>query len=189
MKTRSRAARRYAQALFALAEDAGAVDPVAADLESIGAREREVPLFGHFLADDRLPREARARTLAAFFADRVHPLTYRFLRFLTARRRARLLAEAAERFAELRDRRNGVVRGRLVSAFALDPASAGAVQQWGQARVAGRLALAAEADPQLLGGFRLFIGSVVYDGSVATQLRRAGEALGGGAPGGIHHVV
>ena len=189
MKGRTRAARRYAQALFALAEDEGAGDPVAADLEAIGAREREVPAFGRFLADERLPREVRARTLASFFADRVHPLTYRFLRFLDARGRMRLLAETAERFAELRDRRHGIVRGRLVSAFALDPASAGAVQQWGQARVTGRLELVTEADPRLLGGFRLFIGGFVYDGSVATQLRRAGEALGSGAPGGIHHVV
>lgn len=177
MKVRARAARRYGAALHELAAGAGALKAVAADLEFLKHCLAESPEFGAFAGNYLVPSAQRARALEALFAGRLNPLTWRFVRFLEAKRRLGLLAEICDDYQEREEARQGILRGGFETAYAVEPAEADLlaerVGQW-----AGRqLALDVRTRPELLGGCRLQLGDRVYDFSVAARLRMLRQTM------------
>ena len=70
-----------------------------------------------------------------------------------------------------------IVRAEVTTAVTLSPDRAKAVEQ-SLARMTGRtVTLETRMDPSIIGGVVARIGSTVYDGSVATQLRKMREQL------------
>jgi F-type H+-transporting ATPase subunit delta len=171
MKVRAIAARRYGAALHELAAGGAVGMAVAADLEFLKRCATESREFGAFAGNYLVPSVQRAHALEALFAGRLNPLTWRFVRFLETKRRLGLLAEICDDYREREEARQGLLRGGLETAYALEPAEADRlaerVGQW-----AGRqLALEVRTRPELLGGGRLRLGDRVYDFSVAARLR------------------
>jgi F-type H+-transporting ATPase subunit delta len=177
MKLRSRAAHRYAQALHDLATGAAVLEVVGGDLTSI---QKDLEGSGDlrvFMGNYRHASARRAETLEALFAARVHPLVWRFIRFLESKRRLGLLGEICLDFKEQEERRQGILRGRLTSAF---PLTAGQVQDiavQAGSRISKQLILETEENPGLLGGCRLQVGDTVYDFSLAAQLRMIRQTM------------
>jgi F-type H+-transporting ATPase subunit delta len=177
MKIRSRAARRYAKALHDLATDSSALDAVSADmaaLQGLLADSRDLLAFaGNYL----IPSGVRAGILSSLFADRLHSMTWKFIRFMELKRRLGLLEEVSADFMEQEEVRRGVVRGSLSSAFPVAPAEA--LELAGQLgrRLRQTLLLKTEENPGLLGGCRLQVGDMVYDFSLAARLRMLRQTM------------
>jgi len=177
MKLRSRAARRYAKALHDLAAEASVLDAVSADMAGLHRNFAASPELRAFADNYRLPAEARSLTLKALFADRLHPLVWRFVRFLESRRRFGLLEEISADFLEQEETRQGIVRGTLASAFPVTAGEAGELairlgNRWGR-----KLILKTEDNPGLLGGCRMQVGDTVYDSSLAARLRMLRQTM------------
>ena len=173
----SRAARRYAKALFDLALETGQMDAVKDDLSSLQVLSLESREFERFLGDYRLPRPIREKLLTDMLAGRLQALSLRFLTFLESKRRLGLLGQICGAFMSLHDRMNGIVRGQLMSAFDLAGTDVAAISGRVEATLEGHLLLNVAVDSDLLGGFRLRIGDVIHDFSVAGQLRRMKQRL------------
>ena len=175
MKLRSKAARRYAMALHDLA--AGDMDAVGTELVAIqGLLEgsEELRLFmGNYL----LPSDRREQTLVALFGTQMHPLVWRFIRFLEAKRRLGMLGEICQDFREREEVRCGIVRGTLASAFAVLPDDVGKIAAHAGSRIGKQLILKTEETPGLIGGCRLQVGDTVYDFSLAAQLRMLRQTM------------
>jgi F-type H+-transporting ATPase subunit delta len=174
------AARRYARALYAQAVQEQAAAAVQADLAMVGRELAASPDLRRFAGDYLISRSARARTLTALFASRVHGLTWRFLRFVETKQRLGLLAGIAQAYAADDEYRRGVVRGTLTSAVALDEDRVTAIAARTSARLGRAVRLSARVDDALLGGFSLRVGDTVYDYSLAARLRLARAALAEG---------
>src|SRR5574342_38283 len=171
-------ARRYAKALFALAEEKGRVEPW---LESLSALEKVVAGsadLGDALSNLVYPREERrgvADELARALGLDEEPR--HLLLLLADRGRLESLLGVVDHFRALADRKLGRVRARVVSAVPLAEASA--------REIAARLAQAARAevildqavDPFILGGVIAQVGSLTYDGSVRSQLEELRRSL------------
>ena len=179
MQAAARVARRYSRALFALARQTGQVDAVQADLRGLDAWLASSADLRGFLMDYLIPREARRRALAALFENRVSPLAFRFLMFVESRKRSGVLGQICEAFTRQHEALLGIVRGQLCSAFALSPADTALLTGRIEARTPGRLELTAAVEPSLLGGFRLRPGDMVYDLSLAAQLRMLRKRMAG----------
>ena len=177
MKLRSRAAVRYAIALYDSAESIQAVEPVAHDLRLLREWIAGVPELPGFLANYLLPRQDRATILSRLFEPVVHPLTWRFLRFVEAKRRLNLLGEMCEGFLERDEERKGIVRGELTSAFALSSKETDEIAARAGSRMGKRVLLRTEEQSELLGGYRLRIGDLVYDLSLAARLRMIRQGM------------
>lgn len=171
MKLRSRVAGRYAKALHDVASQMAVLDSVATDVSTLQqglARSSELRAFiGNLL----IPGDARMRVLVALFANTLHPLMWRFVRFLESKRRLGLLEEICEDFQEQEEVRHGIVRGALESAFALDAAQVTEFAGLLGRRLDKQLYLKTDENPELLGGGRLQVGDKVYDFSLSAQLR------------------
>lgn len=177
MKLRSRAARRYASALHDLATGAKVLEAVAADVAKVRGLLAESRELRDFTRNYLIPFELRRGALDSMFNDRVHPLIWRFMRFLESKRRFGLLEEICDEFKDLEEARQGIVRGRLDSAFALSNDMVGDIAAGAGHRMGKQVLLETKENPGLLGGCRLQVGDMVYDFSLAARLRLVRQTM------------
>ena len=108
---------------------------------------------------------------------KVAPMLAKLLALLAGRDRLVLLPELLAAYRERLLDHLKIVRAEVTTAVTLSPDRAKAVEQ-SLARMTGRtVTLETRMDPSIIGGVVARIGSTVYDGSVATQLRKMREQL------------
>jgi F-type H+-transporting ATPase subunit delta len=101
----------------------------------------------------------------------------RLLGALAEHVRLRFLGEVLDAFRALVDRREGVVRGQVETPVALSEQQQKALEAALATLTGARVELGATVRAELLAGFVVRMGSQVFDGSLAAQLRRfAAEA-------------
>jgi F-type H+-transporting ATPase subunit delta len=170
-----RAARRYAKALFDLAASAGQRDRVGSDMTALHRLIQTSPDFAAFLAVPRARADQRLAVLDRAVGSVLHPLSWRFLRYLVRKRRLNLLGAIATAYAELSDGADGIVPVTLTTAYPLGPSETAVIAERFSARTGLRPRIQTKADPALIGGFTLAHRDQIYDFSVAgalQQLRR-----------------
>ena len=108
---------------------------------------------------------------------KVAPMLAKLLALLAGRDRLVLLPELLAAYRERLLDHLKIVRAEVTTAVTLSPDRAKAVEQ-SLARMTGRtVTLETRMDPSIIGGVVARIGSTVYDGSEATQLRKMREQL------------
>lgn len=173
-------AERYASALYELADDAKALDQVAADLRALKAMIGSSPDFVRLIRSPVLDRADQAKAVTAL-AEKAgfHDLTRKFLGAVAANRRLFALASVIEAFlAELAHRR-GEATADVTSAIALTPAQTAALEQALRSVVGSKVSVDLKVDPSLIGGLVVRVGSRMIDTSLATKLRRLRLAMKG----------
>jgi F-type H+-transporting ATPase subunit delta len=183
-------ARRYAKALFSLADEKGQVEQWAKGLEVL-RHLLTWPELREAVSNPSLEKEQR-RAIAKGLAVAVELASPKLLaaavlgleedvrnclHLLADRNRLAYLPAILDDYRALADRRLGRVRARVTSAVPLGDGES--------RRIAEKLALAANAevivetavDPAILGGVVAQVGSIVYDGSVRAQLEELRRAM------------
>jgi len=84
-------ARRYATAIFSLAQAAGAVDRIGADLDMMSSTIDRDPLAREFFVAPVVQRDAKQRAMTASFGGRVHEVALHSVLLLVRKRREALL--------------------------------------------------------------------------------------------------
>lgn len=172
-------ARRYAEAVFAIATDHGTHDQWRDDLRSLAELIRH-PQAGPFLTSFRVSREDKHRLLER--ALDVSPLAMNLALLLLQRDRLALAPRIAAEYELMLDTARGVARAEVTTAVPLGPEEERAVaEHLRQLTGAREVRLSTRVDPSIIGGVIARIGDRLIDGSTRTrliQLRRtlAGEA-------------
>jgi len=109
--------------------------------------------------------------LTSLFAERLHPLTWRFLLFVEAKRRMGILRGIGVALRELRDHEAGIRRAHVTSALPLSAAESELLAQRIARKTGSAIEMTAAVTPGLLGGFCVRIGDQLYDLSLAGALR------------------
>jgi len=164
-------ARRYAKALFDLAVEAGRVDAWAQSLTGLKQVVEGSPELKELLQSPVYTKEQR-QGIATKLAQvlELEPQPASLLGLLAERNRLSSLPGVADTFSRLADEKMGRVRARVTSAVPLEEKAAAAIAE----RLAGgagvQVIVERVVDPGLLGGVVAQVGSLVYDGSLASQL-------------------
>ncbi|MEA1938446.1 MAG: ATP synthase F1 subunit delta [Pseudomonadota bacterium] len=170
---------RYGDALFDLALDSDTLDSVRADLASLtDALSSDSELSR--LAGGPLMDRARGRALIAAIVPALNPtdLTHRFLNLLAENRRLALIESAAARFARRCEAHHGIRRVTVESARPLTKAQRERLDDALTDALDTRcLILEEQTIPDLIGGLRLRIDSLIFDASVSGQLTRLARRL------------
>ena len=171
-------ARRYAKALFDLAVE---LDKVEAWSQSLAALQEAVgasPELHDVLVNPIYTREQR-RAIGGKIAAalRLDPEPANLLFLLGDRNRLTYLGSVVDVFRDLADQKLGRLRARVVSAVALEAASAQAIADKLAHATRKQVILDRSVDPALLGGVVAQVGSFTYDGSVRSQLEELRRAL------------
>jgi F-type H+-transporting ATPase subunit delta len=164
-------ARRYAKALFSLAVETKRVEGWAKSLEALREAVEASPDLRDVLSNPVYSKEQRrgiVEKLAAALQLDAEPANLLFL--LGDRNRLAYLAAVVDDFRDLADRHLGRVRARVTSAVKLDDRAAQAIAERLSQAAQAKVILEHAVEPALLGGVVAQVGSLVYDGSVRSQL-------------------
>jgi F-type H+-transporting ATPase subunit delta len=177
MKSES-AARRYARALFSLAQDDGRVDEVQQNLAQFAELlERNAELRLALFRPLHPAKERRA--VLASVSDRlgVQRIVRNFFTYLVDQRRLVDFEGIRREFERLADAAAGRTRASIVSATPLADQDRERLRRALSARTGGEVELDVEVDPALIGGVIAKLGTLVFDGSLRTQLNQLRASL------------
>jgi F-type H+-transporting ATPase subunit delta len=172
------AARRYAKAIFDLANESNSLDETTSEFKSIGDTVHGSPELSALLADPSIPEASRKAVMTEVLSRMgVSTLVRNAVFLITDHNRARLLPEIATKLTQLADERAGKLRADVTSAAPLTEAQyarlSGALE-----KITGRkISLARHVDATLIGGVVTRIGDTVYDGSVRSRLVELRQSL------------
>jgi F-type H+-transporting ATPase subunit delta len=168
-------ARRYAQAYFQLARDAGRMEPWGADLAR-AVEMFEQPAVAEAMRNPRVPLQERVR-LALNLTDGLQPETRNLVRLLVERGRTEALPAVLERYRALADEASGLTRVEVTAAVPLDQALEKDIRDTLSRRLGGSIHTTVRQDPSIIGGLIIRIGDRVIDSSVRTRLQQLRAAL------------
>ncbi len=183
-------ARRYAKALFSLADEHGQIEHWSKGLEVL-RHLLTWPELRDVVANPSLDREAR-RAIAKALAVTVEVASPKLLArevlgleedvrnlllLLADRNRLAYLPAILDDYRALSDRRLGRVRARVTSAVPLAADESRRIADELAKATKSQVIVETDVDPKLLGGVVAQVGSMVYDGSVRAQLEELRRAM------------
>ena len=162
---------RYAQALFELADEAGEIAAVEADLNGLDALRRESADLNRVLTSPTFSQDQKAAGLKAVAeAAGVHAVTLKFIGVLCRNNRASALPMVVAEFRRLAAERRGAVAAEVTTATALTAAQQKGVAASLRTALGKDPEITTVVDPKILGGIKVRVGSRLFDASLKSKL-------------------
>ncbi|XRD25580.1 F0F1 ATP synthase subunit delta [Lysinibacillus fusiformis] len=173
----SAVAKRYAQALFELAQQKNILAEVGADLNELTKIVKESPDLLTLLNAPKFSIGRKKKMVAEIFAGAT-PEVLRTVQLLVEKKRVNEVKLIANAYAELAAKAQGTADATVFSTRALSAEESANISTT-FAKLVGKqsLNITNEIDPSLLGGIRVQIGNHIYDSSVANKLERLKREL------------
>jgi F-type H+-transporting ATPase subunit delta len=171
-------ARRYARALLE-ASSPGAVVGIADQLSALAGLLVSNPALADVIVNPAYSRAQRHGVVDGLIQLlKVESTVLRnFLRLLVDRNRLAMLPDVARLFRDMADEKAGRVRGTVVSAIPLDPQSIRQLESTLSQVLQKQVVLETRVDREILGGVSTQVGSVLFDGTLRSQLDDLKRAL------------
>jgi len=170
-------ARIYARALLDLAEEAGTVGEVLAELQAVLAQAETDAEFGDFLANPLIEPGLRRQSLEKILRGQISDLTVDALQVINRKGRLALLPAVVEAFRAEHREREGLVEVRVTSAVPLGQALRERLSKAIDRHTGQRGELVESVDPDILGGLVVRVGDEKIDTSVARELDKLSRVL------------
>jgi F-type H+-transporting ATPase subunit delta len=172
--------RRYARALLEVAAPSGAADTVAEELERVAAALAASDDLRNVMYNPAFDRAQRRQVVEGLIGALSLGATVGNLsKLLVDRDRFRDVASIAQSYRELADEHAGRARASVRTAAPLPAEIAPRLAAALSAAVSRTVSLDASVDPSLLGGAVAQVGSLLFDGSVKTELEELRRSLKG----------
>jgi len=164
------AARQYADALFQVVKKHEALDDTLTEFNEVLNAVKTVDNFDEFMTNPRISKNTRLEAVKTAFKD-VNPYLRNLILILTEKNRTVLLPSIKDEYELLYDEYNNQARVTVESVYKL---STDELDELGKIFIAKtgyeKLLITNKINKSLLGGFRVLIGSKVYDESILSQL-------------------
>ena len=175
--SKSVVAKRYAQALFELAQKNGQTGSVHEDLLELKKVFEDNKELEQMLSNPRLTIAKKKDLLTILFKE-ANPLIQNILFVLLDKKRINETVNVIDEFNVLANDAAGVAEAKVFSTRLLTADETTAISSAFAEKV-GKLSLRIEnvIDPSLIGGIRLQIGNRIYDSSLSGKLERLKKDL------------
>lgn len=175
-------ADRYAAALYAHADEAGALDAVVSEMDSLGRLIRDSADFRRLIESPLIDVTAGTKAaLAVLQAQGFGKPVRDFVGVISTNRRLRALPDIVEAFSTLVADRRGIITVHVSTALPMTDLQ----RQQLRARLIeagyGNVNIQELVQPDLLGGMIVRIGARLYDTSLKSRLQRLQYAMKGAA--------
>lgn len=170
--------RRYATALIELAEEKKLLDKVGEELGAFGGLLRDNAELRDVLENPSVAIRDKQKIIRAL-ADqgKFSTISTNALMLLVENQRLASLDEIIREYTHAVDAKKGVLQVVAVSPVALNKTHVMKIRYVLQNLTGKTIEIDTQEDPDLLGGIRLHVGSLVIDGSIQTQLRNLKHEL------------
>ena len=165
----SRAAIRYAKALFEFATDVNKAEAVNTDMKQIAKSIAGSQELKDFLANPIIKIEIKKSSLEAIFVN-VQAETLKLFQLLNANKRFEIVQHVAQQYNILFDEKNGVQVAHVTTAVEITPELEKLIQVKIASITDKKITIQNTINPDIIGGFILRIGDMQYNASVANKL-------------------
>jgi F-type H+-transporting ATPase subunit delta len=171
---------RYATALFDLARESKAIDPVSKDLAALEKALANSADLRVMTTNPLISRASASEGIAALSkAMKLHKLTTNFVGVVAHNRRLDQLGAIIGAFNSIAAAHKGETTAEVTSAHKLDAGQVTALKKQLKAKVGSDVAVVQKVDPAILGGLIVKIGSQMIDSSIKTRLNTLATAMKG----------
>jgi F-type H+-transporting ATPase subunit delta len=164
-------------ALFELAYEKNQVSEISDDLRKIQEVCTSSEDFIRLLDSPVIKVSEKKQVFSRLFQEKIHPLTFNFLKLLLSKNRESLLPATIKYFMRLVDDSQGIVRGELQTAYPLSKKQLEALKKHLDRITSKNVLLHQNINPELLGGFMVRLDDTVIDTSIRNQLLKMRENL------------
>ncbi len=176
MPARGASAKRYAQAVFEIAQEADRFDQWQDDLDSLAEAARN-PEFVAMVESPRLAIDEKRKVIRETLPGISEEATNLATVLLVKARFQTLAAPVAEEFRNLLDKHRGILRADVVTAVELTRPRAEQIIKSLAESTGKEVRLSQRVDPEIVGGMVIRVGDRVLDGSVQSSLRGLRRSL------------
>ena len=177
---RKSTARRYAEAIFEIAQRDGNVEAWLEQLQTAASAVSDDAVV-RGLEDPNVPLDRRMAAIEHVLGPDAVPQMHNLLPLIVRRRRLEMLPQIAREFRRLYNAQSGIVEATATSAAPLDEQELAALRSRLEQMTGGKIELETKVDASLLGGIQVRLGDKLIDGSVRGRLERLRNRLASGA--------
>lgn len=165
-------AERYAKALFQLAEEQKAVEPVHEDMKQLSSLIKQSRDLLHFLRSPVINPGKKEKILKKLLSGNINPLTMSFILLLVRKRREVHIPDIAVKFVEIYNDHFNIVTVKLKSPVKVTSEIRNEVLKIMKQYTEATVHLEEVVDESLIGGFLLTWKDNQYDVSIRSELNK-----------------
>ena len=161
---------RYARALLMSATEQKQEDVVYNDMQTLAESYVHVPQLRFTIDNPMLAKDKKKMLLLTACGEKHTDLTERFIDIVLGEDRESILQFMANSYITLYRQQKNVIRGRLITATVVDPATEQRMREMVESKTNGTVEFESEVNPDIIGGFILEYDTYRMDASVRTKL-------------------
>jgi len=161
---------RYARALLKSATEQKIEDKVYQDMQTLSRCYLEVPELRFTIDNPMLLKTSKEQLLTTAMGDNPSELSKKFLSLVLKEDRESILHFMASSYITLYRQQKNVIRGRLITATAVDSGTEQKMRRMVESKTNGTVEFESEVNPELIGGFVLEYDTYRLDCSVKSRL-------------------
>ena len=161
---------RYARALLKSATDAKIEEAVYTEMQQLARSYVEVPQLRFTIDNPMLSKEKKETLLLTAVGKKTSALTKTFIQLVLKEDRENVMQFIANSYVTLYRQQKNIIRGRLITAAQVTPATEQKMRQMVESKTNGTVEFETEVNPDIIGGFILEYDTFRMDASVKTKL-------------------
>jgi len=161
---------RYARALLKSATEAKIETSVYEEMQTLAKTYAEVPQLRQTIDNPMLSKDKKQELLLTAVGENPSDLTKAFIGLVLKEDRENVMQFITNSYVTLYRQQKNVIRGRLITAAAVSPATEQKMRQMVENKTNGTVEFETEVNPDIIGGFILEYDTYRMDASVKTQL-------------------
>ena len=161
---------RYARALLKSATDTKIEDAVYTEMQTLAKSYAEVSLLRQTIDNPMLSKDKKQELLLTAVGGNASDLTKAFIGLVLKEDRESVMQFIANSYVTLYRQQKNVIRGRLITAAAVSPATEQKMRQMVESKTNGTVEFESQVNPDIIGGFILEYDTYRMDASVKTKL-------------------
>ena len=161
---------RYARALLKSATDAKIEEAVYTEMQQLARSYVEVPQLRFTIDNPMLSKEKKETLLLTAVGKKPSALIKTFIQLVLKEDRENVMQFIANSYVTLYRQQKNIIRGRLITAAQVTPATEQKMRQMVESKTNGTVEFETEVNPDIIGGFILEYDTYRMDASVKTKL-------------------
>ena len=173
----SRETKKYAQAVFVVADKTGQLTDTIQRLDILLNFYTSSPEFRMFLQSRRIYPAEKMKILKKVFMDILSDLELELLNHILEEGYIQLLVAVIKRFSFIAQSVKTSLKVSISTAEQMTPEELSDIVRNIEQKLGKKVDADALVDPEILGGVKFRIGNTIVDGSIATRLQKLGNSL------------
>ena len=169
--------RLYGGSLYDLAAEEQLTDTILYQMEEVRKIFRENPEYMQLLGQPAIPKKERLDLIEKAFGAQIERYLVNFLKLLCERNILNEYAMCCDEFTQRYNKERGIAEAVVTSAVALTQDQLDALKKKLETVSGKKISLIRKTDPNVLGGLRVEVEGVQFDGTVQGRLSGISKKL------------